>query len=78
MDKTVLLKSGHTHAGVVLQAGSTLTVDEGTAKWLFANGIAVEVVASQANTEVPPSAVGTGLSVKGTDSPVNSNKVKEK
>ena len=48
---TLELLKPHTHAGVRLAAGSRLNVDEATARWLIAQGVARAPIESDANTK---------------------------
>lgn len=45
-EKTVTLKTAHTHAGRQYPAGETITVDSGAAQWLERN----DVITTSKNT----------------------------
>ena len=48
---TLELLKPHTHAGVRLAAGSRLEVDESTARWLIALGVARAPIEYEANAK---------------------------
>jgi ribosomal protein L9 len=54
---SIVLQRPHTHAGKPFKAGKRLDVDDGTADWLIANGIArraTEVNTTRTDTETKP------------------------